>query len=328
MWPTSAPTDREGCRFEDGQVKVPEAIRALFCEYMDAGWMVLTADERYGGAGMPTTLGLAFAGPLVGANLAFSTYPGLTRGVARVLERFGSEWLRETFVPRLFCGEWTGTMCLTEPHAGYAVGDLRAAVVKDGDRYRIRGNKFFITGGDHDLAENIVHLLLARVEGAPRGIKGVSLFCVPKRRVNEDGSLGEPNDVVCTGIEEKLGLEGSATCSLAFGENDACYGYLLGEENRGIEYMFQLMNEARIGTGLHGLAAASVAYQVARATRRTFLSSSSGLSEGRHRASSTSSRNGRTTEATCLASSISGRCPRSSKTWKRAPGMPRARRSA
>jgi alkylation response protein AidB-like acyl-CoA dehydrogenase len=264
VWPTYADGDRVGCRWEAGQVSLPESFKKLYGEYTAAGWQVLTSGEEYGGAGMPAAFGIGAAEAFVGANLPFSTYPGLSRGVSRVVENFGDDWQQQTFVGRLYSGEWAGTMCLTEPHAGTAVGDLRTTATRqDNGRYRVRGTKIFITGGEQDLTDQIVHLVLARTPDAPKGIKGVSLFLVPKRKILDDGSLGESNDVLCTGIEHKMGLNGSATCQLSFGDDDACEGYLVGEENQGIQYMFQLMNEARIGTGLHGLAAASVAYQLA-----------------------------------------------------------------
>jgi alkylation response protein AidB-like acyl-CoA dehydrogenase len=264
IWPTNADADTLGCHFEGGQVKTPPAFKPLFKKYMENGWLKLTAAEAWGGAGLPAVTGLALGEAMTSANLSFSAYGGLSRGVARVVDHWGTDWQRKTFVPRLFDGEWTGTMCLTEPQAGTAVGDARTTAKKEGDHYLISGTKIFITGGEQDLTENIIHLVLARTADAPAGIKGLSLFIVPKIWIHEDGSLGDANDVQCTGIEHKMGLNGSATCQLAFGEAGTCRGWLIGEENQGIQVMFQLMNEARIGTGIHGLAAASVAYQKAR----------------------------------------------------------------
>lgn len=264
VWPTSVIGDREGCRFQDGKVTVPACFHEVYKGYSEGGWAALTASEQYGGSGLPTSLGIAVGEVMVSANISFSPYPGLSRGVARVLENFGTPWMKEHVVPRLYRGEWAGTMCLTEPHAGTAVGDLKTTATPAGDRYRIKGNKIFITGGDQDLTDNIVHLVLARIAGAPDGIKGVSLFLVSKKKLGTDGQVStEGNDAFCTGIEEKMGLHGSATCQMAFGEEGTCEGYLVGEANKGIVAMFQLMNEARIGTGLHGLAAASVAWQTA-----------------------------------------------------------------
>jgi alkylation response protein AidB-like acyl-CoA dehydrogenase len=263
VWPTNAPGDREGCRFEGGQVTTPESFKALYAKYMEFGWLALTADERYGGSNLPACFGIAVGETMTGANISFSPYPGLARGVARVVDNFGDEWMKEHVVTRLYSGEWGGTMCLTEPHAGTAVGDLKSTAVKDGETYRIKGQKIFITGGEQDLTDNIVHLVLARVKGAPKGIKGVSLFLVGKKKLNQDGTTGADNDVACTGIEHKMGLNGSSTCQLSFGDEGTCEGWLIGEENRGIQYMFQLMNEARIGTGVHGLAAGALSYGVA-----------------------------------------------------------------
>jgi alkylation response protein AidB-like acyl-CoA dehydrogenase len=264
IWPTNVPGDREGCRREGNTVKVPTSFKALYRAYTEAGWLALTTDERFGGAKLPASFAIAVGETMTSANLSFSPYPGLTRGAARLLERFGSGFMKEVVVPKLYDGTWAGTMCLTEPHAGTAVGDLKTTAAKVGDRYRIRGAKIFISGGEQDLTDNIVHLVLARTTDAPAGIKGVSLFLVPKHRFDGNGTITGANDVTCVGIEEKMGLHGSSTCQLAFGENEACEGFLVGEENQGIQIMFQLMNEARIGTGLHGLSAATVAYQVAR----------------------------------------------------------------
>jgi alkylation response protein AidB-like acyl-CoA dehydrogenase len=264
IWPTNVPGDRQGCRREGNTVHVPDAFKALYRAYTEAGWLALTTDERFGGARLPASFAIAVGETMTSANLSFSPYPGLTRGAARLLERFGTGFMKEVVLPKLYAGTWAGTMCLTEPHAGTAVGDLKTTAAKEGDRYRIRGTKIFISGGEHDLTDNIMHLVLARTTDAPAGIKGVSLFLVPKRRFDGNGNITVENDVTCVGIEEKMGLHGSSTCQLAFGENDACEGFLVGEENQGIQIMFQLMNEARIGTGLHGLSAATVAYQLAR----------------------------------------------------------------
>jgi alkylation response protein AidB-like acyl-CoA dehydrogenase len=264
VWPTNAILDREGVRWEGGGVTTTETMHKLHAQYREAGWSALTADEAYGGANLPASFGMGLGEPMVGANMSYSSYPGLARGVARVIENHGTDEQKKLYVEKLYSGEWGGTMCLTEAHAGTAVGDLRTTATPEGDRYIIRGTKIFITGGDQDLTDNIIHLVLARTPGAPAGIKGVSLFIVPKVRLNDDGSLGESNDVACVGIEHKLGIHASSTCQLSFGDNDSSEGWLIGEENRGIQVMFQLMNEARIGTGLHGLANGAVAYQWAR----------------------------------------------------------------
>ena len=197
----------------------------------------------------------------IGANFAFMMYIGLTHGAGRLVQPFGTAKQKKLFLKKMFTGQWTGTMLLTEPEAGSDVGALTTSAVKNDDgSYSITGNKIFISSGDHDMAENIIHPVLARIEGAPQGTKGISLFLVPKVRVNDDGSLGEFNDVVCTGIEEKMGIHGNATCSLSLGSKGNCRGTLLGEENKGMRAMFQMMNEARLLVGLQGLACASAAY--------------------------------------------------------------------
>ncbi|MFH1434186.1 MAG: acyl-CoA dehydrogenase [Pseudomonadota bacterium] len=263
VWPTSAVADREGCTFDKGKVKVPACFHDLFRMYAENGWIALTAPEQMGGSGMPSTIGIAVGEMLAGANIAFSIYPGLTRGAAGLIEAFGTDWMKETFAQRLYSGEWLGTMCLTEPQAGTAVGDLRTMATRKGDHYSITGNKSFISSGENELTSNIIHLVLAKTPDGPKGIKGLSLFIVPKIRVEEDGSLGEPNDVVCVGIEEKMGIHGSCTCTLNFGDSEKCRGILIGSEGDGIRIMFHLMNEARIGCGMQGMTAGSAAYQFA-----------------------------------------------------------------
>ncbi|HEO71994.1 MAG TPA: acyl-CoA dehydrogenase, partial [Candidatus Hydrogenedentes bacterium] len=260
IWPTNAVADREGCIFSSGEVKVPECLHKVFRIYADNGWISLTAPEEMDGAAMPSSLGVAVGEILTGANIAFSTFPGLTRGAARLIARFGDDGMRQTFAKRLYSGEWAGTMCLTEPQAGSAVGDIATTAVQKGDEYFLTGNKLFITAGEHDLTPNIIHLVLAKTPGAPKGIKGLSLFIVPKLWVEPDGTLGAPNDVTCTGIEEKMGIHAACTCALTFGASERCRGLLLGNEGEGIKIMFHLMNEARIGTGLQGFTAAAVAY--------------------------------------------------------------------
>ena len=265
IWPTFPVSDRMGCSFESGKVKVPECFHGIYETYKESGWIGLTASEEFGGAGMPASIGVAVAEIFCGANQAFSHYPGLTRGVARLIERHGSDWMRDQVVRRLFNWEWSGTMCLTEPQAGSSVGDIRTTAAASGnsDEYLISGSKLFITAGEHDLTPNIIHLVLARTENAPQGIKGLSLFVVPKIWIEPDGTEGGLNDVICSGIEEKMGIHGSSTCTLNYGENGSCRGLLLGGEGDGIRIMFDMMNEARIGTGLQGLSAAAVSYHLA-----------------------------------------------------------------
>ncbi len=262
--PTQELGDQEGCKFENGKVTVPESFHRAYKLFKEGEWVAMTEDTEWGGQGMPTTVALAANDYFVGANLAFMIYPGLTNGAGRLVETFGTDKQKETFLKKMCTGEWTGTMLLTEPEAGSDVGALTTSAVKNDDgTYSITGNKIFISGGEHDLAENIIHPVLARIEDAPAGTKGISLFLVPKIWVNDDGSLGESNDVVCTGIEEKMGIHGNSTCSLTLGGKGKCRGTLLGEENKGMRAMFQLMNEARLIVGHQGLSCASSAYMYA-----------------------------------------------------------------
>ncbi len=197
---------------------------------------------------------------MYGACQAFNMAPSLTHGAAHLIESFGTEEQKQRFIPNMFNGSWAGTMCLTEPDAGSNLAALQTMACPEGDHYKIKGSKIFISWGEHNLADNIVHLVLARIEGAPAGVKGISLFIVPKVRVNADGSLGDVNDVICTAVEQKLGLHASPTCSLAFGSHDDCIGYLCGEANMGLAHMFQMMNAARINTGVSGMSLAATAY--------------------------------------------------------------------
>jgi hypothetical protein len=262
--PTREIGDREGCKFDNGKVTVPESFHRAYELLKEGEWVAMTENPDWGGQGMPTTVALAASDYLVGANYAFMIYQGLTHGAGKLIETFGTRQLKRLYLNKMYSGEWTGTMVLTEPEAGSDVGALITSAVKNDDgTYLMTGNKIFISGGDHDLTENIVHPVLARIEGAPEGTKGISLFIVPKIWVNDDGSLGEFNDVVCTGIEEKMGIHGNATCSLVFGGKGNCRGILLGEENKGMRAMFQMMNNARLLVGLQGLACASSAYMYA-----------------------------------------------------------------
>jgi hypothetical protein len=262
--PTQEPGDQEGCQFENGKVIVPESFHKAFELLKDGEWVAMTEDPEWGGQGMPTTVALAASDYLVGANYAFMMYAGLTHGAGKLIESFGTQQQKRLFLNKMYTGEWTGTMLLTEPEAGSDVGALTTSAVKNDDgTYSITGNKIFISGGEHDLSDNIIHPVLARIEGAPEGSKGISLFLVPKIWVNDDGSLGEFNDVVCTGIEEKMGIHGNSTCSLMLGGKGKCRGMLLGEVNKGMRAMFLMMNEARLLVGLQGLACASSAYMYA-----------------------------------------------------------------
>ena len=262
--PTREPGDQEGCQFDNGKVTVPKSFHKAFELLKDGEWVAMTEDPEWGGQGMPTTVALAASDYLVGANYAFMMYAGLTHGAGKLIESFGTQQQKRLFLNKMYTGEWTGTMLLTEPEAGSDVGALTTSAVKNDDgTYSITGNKIFISGGEHDLSDNIIHPVLARIEGAPEGSKGISLFLVPKIWVNDDGSLGEFNDVVCTGIEEKMGIHGNSTCSLMLGGKGKCRGMLLGEVNKGMRAMFLMMNEARLLVGLQGLACASSAYMYA-----------------------------------------------------------------
>jgi hypothetical protein len=259
--PTYAEGDRDGARFEGGAVRAPECYRKPFKLFREGEWSALSEDPEVGGQGLPHLVSTAANEYLMGTNFAFSSYTLLGHGTGKMIELFGTESIKEKFLKKLYTAEWGGTMLLTEPGAGSDVGALTTSARKNEDgTYSIAGNKIFITAGEHDLTENIVHPVLARIEGAPAGTAGISLFVVPKIWVNDDGSLGEFNDVVCTGIEEKMGLHGSATCALTLGGKGQCRGYLLGEENKGMRVMFHMMNEARLGVGIQALVHASAAY--------------------------------------------------------------------
>ena len=252
--------DEKGVKFEDGKVEVPQEFVDAYKLYAEAGWIAGTADPEWGGQGLPLTLGAAVSEFFQGACFPLCSTGGLTTGVAGLIYAFGTEEMKKRYLEKLYSGQWAGTMCLTEPQAGSAVGDTICKAVKDGDHYKIVGTKSFITSGDHNLTENIIHMVLARTEGAPAGIKGISLFLVPKFRINPDGSLGDFNDIHCAGIEHKMGIHASPTCTLNFGDSDDCIGYLVGEECAGITYMFQMMNEARMMVGQQALGTAGTAY--------------------------------------------------------------------
>jgi hypothetical protein len=261
IWPTFKEGDEQGCRFENGQVTVPEGFKRAYDLFVEGEWLAMPEDPEYGGQGMPRTVALAAGDYFNGANYAFMMYAGLTHGAALLVEAFGTERQKQLFLKNMFTGKWTGTMLLTEPEAGSDVGNLTTTAVKNDDgTYSITGTKIFISAGEHDLVENIVHPVLARIEGAPAGTKGISLFLVPKYRVDDDGSLGEFNDVVCTGIEHKMGIHGNSTCSLTLGGKGNCVGELLGEENKGMRAMFLMMNEARLLVGMQGFCCASASY--------------------------------------------------------------------
>lgn len=230
LLPINASGDREGCRFENGVVKVPESFHRAFRLFREGEWITLFDDPKVGGQGLPVSVSLAISEYFNGANCSFCTYPGLCHGAGKLIEVYGTDDQKNLFLSNMYTGKWGGSMLLTEPGAGSDVGALTTTATRNPDgTFSISGSKIFITAGEQNLTENIIHPVLARIEGAPAGIKGISIFIVPKIRVNPDGSLGDPNDVICTGIEEKMGIHGSATCSLTLGGKGKCQGLLLAE---------------------------------------------------------------------------------------------------
>ncbi len=258
--PTNRTGDMEGCtRGEDGSVKTPSGFKDAYRQYCEGGWMGLAVPAEYGGQGLPYALHNAVGEYMAAANMALLMYPGLTQGAIAAIHEHGSDEQKQTWLPKMVEGAWTGTMNLTEPHCGTDLGLLRTKAVPAGDgSYRISGQKIFISAGEHDMADNIVHLVLARIEGAPEGVKGISLFVVPKFLLDDAGNPGERNKVSCGSIEEKMGIHGNATCVMNY---DEATGYLLGQENGGLKAMFVMMNEARLGVGLQGLSQSEAAYQ-------------------------------------------------------------------
>jgi alkylation response protein AidB-like acyl-CoA dehydrogenase len=267
--PLNVAGDREGPTWTPDGVRTMASFKAAYAKYVEAGWSTLAAPAGYGGQGAPTLLTTAVEELWTSANQSFKLCPLLTRGAVEAIHHSGSEALKALFLPRMVAGEWTGTMNLTESQAGSDLGLIRTRAVPDGAQYRIFGEKIFITYGDHDYTDNIVHLVLARIEGAPAGVRGISLFIVPKRLLDADGNPGERNDVRCSSIEHKLGIKGSPTCVMTYGSAGGAVGYLVGEPNRGLEYMFVMMNAARLGVALEGYAIAERAYQLAAEWART-----------------------------------------------------------
>ncbi len=261
--PVNEVGDRQGCTWTDGEVTTPDGFKAAYKTFCEAGWTLMGTPPEFGGQGLPLPVALATVEMFTGAGCAFMMYPGLTAAAANLIRAMGSDWMKANVLPKLLTGEWAGTMCLTEPQAGSAVGDVRTKAIPDGDHYRMEGTKIFVSGGEHDLTENIIHIMLARTEDAPAGIKGLSLFMVPKYIVNEDGSLGDKNDLYCSGIEHKMGINGSATCTLSIGDNGGAQAWIIGDEAEGMMRMFHMMNEARIGVGVQGYAIAGAAYNAA-----------------------------------------------------------------
>ncbi len=256
--------DREGLTFENGVVRMPPGFTEAYARFVEGGWGSLAADPEFGGQGLPWTLAIVVQEMWNSANLSFALGPMLTQGAVEALQIHGTGDQKATYLPKLVSGEWAGTMNLTEPHAGTDVGALKTRAVPEGDHYLIQGQKIFITWGEHDCAENIVHMVLARTPGAPAGTKGLSLFIVPKFLPRTDGTPGTRNDLRCVSLEEKLGIHASPTCVMAYGDSGGAIGYLMGEENGGMACMFTMMNNARMLVGLEGLALGERAYQAAR----------------------------------------------------------------
>lgn len=260
--PINRTGDQEGCKWNpDNTVTTPKGWREAYHQMVEAGWPALSSDPGYGGQGMPAVVSMAFGQMTAAASAAFSMYPGLTHGVYSALHANGSDEQKAKYLPKLVSGEWGGTMNLTEPQCGTDLGLIRTKAVPQADgSYRITGQKIWISSGEHDFTDNIIHLVLARIEGAPQGVKGISLFVVPKFLVNDDGSLGERNSAKCAGLEHKMGIHGNATAVMVY---EDAKGWLVGQENQGLRGMFVMMNEARLGTGLQGLSIGTAAYQAA-----------------------------------------------------------------
>src|SRR5882757_4758006 len=260
LQPLNKVGDEVGCkRNDDGSVTTPPGFKAAYDQFVEAGWPTLTGPEEYGGQGLPQVVGSAVTEYILSANHSFEMYQGLTSGAIASLLTKGSDALKQKYVPTMITGKWTGTMNLTEPHCGTDLGLLKTRADPNPDgSYSITGTKIFISSGEHDLADNIIHLVLAKIAGAPDNVKGISLFVVPKFLVNDDGSLGERNALSCGALEKKMGIHGNATCVMNY---DGATGWLVAEENRGLHAMFVMMNEARLGVGVQGLALSEVAYQ-------------------------------------------------------------------
>lgn len=262
--PLNQSGDRQGARFIDGEVRMPEGWQEAYRTFVEGGWCGLSIDPKYGGQGLPKLVAMAVQEMWKGANLAFSLCPMLTFAAADAILRHGTEQQKETFLPYLVSGRWTGTMNLTEAQAGSDLSAIRTQAVRQNDHYLLTGQKIFITYGEHDLTDNIIHLVLARTPDAPAGVKGLSLFIVPKFKVSKNGQSLEPNDIRCVSLEHKMGIHASPTCVLAYGDRGGAVAYRVGEENRGLEYMFTMMNGARLAVGLEGVGIAEGAYQKAR----------------------------------------------------------------
>ena len=266
LLPINRSGDEIGVRFDNGQVITPPGLKEAYQAYSENGWGALTADPEYGGQGLPKTLGIMIEEMICGANVSFGLYPGLTVGAYNALVSHGADELKQKFLPNMVAGIWSGTMCLTEPQCGTDLGMIRTKAEPQADgSYQLTGTKIFITSGEHDMTDNIIHLVLARLPDAPAGIKGISLFLVPKFMVNEDGSLGERNPVFCGSIEHKMGIHASSTCVMNF---DGATGYLVGQPHKGMQAMFVMMNAERLGVGMQGLGIGEASYQNAVAYAR------------------------------------------------------------
>lgn len=261
--PLNATGDRQGCRWTNGEVATPDGFREAYAQFTEAGWHGMPASPEIGGQGMPALVSGAVAEMWKSANLAFSLCQMLTMGAVQALAHHASAELRDRYLPKMVAGTWTGTMNLTEPQAGSDLSAIRTRAEPDGDRFRLFGSKIFITWGEHDCAENIIHLVLARLPDAPPGTRGISLFVAPKFLVDEEGRVGARNDLVCSSIEHKLGIHGSPTAVMSYGDANGAIASLVGEPNRGLEYMFTMMNHARLNVGLEGVAVSEAAYQTA-----------------------------------------------------------------
>ncbi len=255
--------DIQGCKLENGIVNTPKGFKEAYQKFIAGGWNSLPFDPEYGGQGLPWLVSTAVSEIWHSANMAFTLCPMLNYGATELLYTHGSERLKSKYLPSMVSGIWTGCMNLTEPQAGSDLGSIRCKAIEDGDAYRILGTKIYITFGEHNFTENIIHMVLARKDDAPEGVKGISLFLVPKFLVNDDKSLGARNDLRCVSIEHKLGINASPTAVMSFGDNDGAVGYLVGEENRGLEYMFTMMNNERLAVGLEGVGIGERAYQQA-----------------------------------------------------------------
>ncbi len=263
VYPVNAEADKEGVQYnpDTKEVTVPECIKPGLAAFYEAGFLGIATEQEIGGMGMPVTIYQACVEYFTAASMTFTMYTGLSIGALNLIKNFGTDEQKKLYIEKMLNGQWGGSMCLTEPEAGSDVGALKTkAVLQDDGTYLITGQKIFISSGDSNVYENMIHPVLARIEGDPAGTKGISIFIVPKYRVNPDGTLGEFNDVICTGIEHKMGIKASPTCSLSFGDEGKCVGYLLGQPQKGMRIMFQMMNEARLYVGLQGLALSSAAY--------------------------------------------------------------------